>query len=204
MSHPWIKLARHLQSPSEIGCQVENSLVTMTRPLWATLIQELWLMSWKSDGGGELHWVPSQNYPQSNSLPEFQTLSPGHLLLGSWLVDSGGAEILGWCSEVVVLEPPQRSWALGRYPQVEVQGSSDELLAMPVMMVASGPGTPAVWRRVAISVMTYRLAWIATRIWNVSSCAYTSFSFKGGDPLCSEKEGSRREVTLVRRWDRSG
>ena len=47
---------------------------------------------------------------------------------------------------------------------VEVPGSSDELVAALVVMVASGVGTPAAQRRVAFSAMASRLVWIATRI----------------------------------------
>ena len=64
---------------------------------------------------------------------------------------------------MVVLKSPCKSWDPGELPPVEVPGSSDELVAAPVMMGASRLGTAA-QRRVAFSVMASRLAWIAARI----------------------------------------
>ena len=126
---------------------------------------------------GKLHWAPSLSYSQSFSLPLLWTLSWGHKPWGSQLADSEGTESLGWSNEVVVLEPPQRSWDPG---ELFHSGGSRLLwwvVADPVIMAASKLGTPTAWRRMAFSAMAGRLVWIATRIWTFSSCACISLLF---------------------------
>ena len=105
-----------------------------------------------------------------------------YLHLGCW-VQVTGHEAVGWqiqgMQEVqgdpvgVVLKHPQRSWDPGELsPQWRFQ--------VPLIswwLMASEWGTPAAWRKAAVSAMASRLAQIATRIWTFSSCIHTSFLF---------------------------
>ena len=62
-----------------------------------------------------------------------------------------------WCRS-----PHEGPGNQGSYPlPEEVPGSSDELVAAPVMMAASRLGTLAVWRRVAFLAMAGRLMRVA-------------------------------------------
>ena len=73
---------------------------------------------------------------------------------------------------------PAKVWGpWGVIPAVEIQGSSDELVAASLIMATSESGTPAVQRRAAFSATASRLAWMATRNWTFCSCASMSFSF---------------------------
>ena len=146
--------------------------VPISYPHWGIMTLP---QSWRVEG--KLHWAPSQSYPWSCSLPLLHMLSPDHRPWGCWQADSGGAESPGWSGGVMVLEPHKGPETLGVILPVEVPGSTNELVASPVMMVASELGTPAAQRRVSFSLMASSLAWIATRIWTFSSCAHTSSSF---------------------------
>ena len=159
------------------------------------LTEGLWLMSWKSEGGGQT-LLSSLSELLSESLP-FSALDAESRSLAMRQSASRfrGAESLGWSSEVVVPEAPQRSWHPGELPlPVEVPGFSDKLVAASVMMAASRLGTPKAWRRVAFSAIASRLAWIATRIWTFYSWAHTSFSFwRKRSFLFQKKEKNMRE-----------
>ena len=137
MSHLWMKLACHLQSPLEIGSQVVNNLVPVHYPQWGLLAQIMKIQGW-----GELFQAPYWSHWGSCSLSQYhdaesQSCAKRQLAGKARGCRKSGVIWWGGSAEASVILGP---WEV--IPPVEVSGSAEELVTALVMILASGLGTP--------------------------------------------------------------
>ena len=180
MSHPSIKLVGCLQFPSEVGGQVGNSLVMGTRSLWATLIKGLWHILKVGGWGANFIGLPLRATPRVTPHLCFRcwVQVTGHEAVSQliWGVQKVWDDLVRWWYQSPYIGPG----TLGNYPPIEVPGSSEELVAAPVMMATSGSGTPAAQSKVDFSVMASRQVQMAARIWTSLLCLHYLLILEGG------------------------